>query len=57
MRGDDAVMEASIEKSHYCITICLEITLESVLTEPYRNYEISLYDGCFISVTKIFRNW
>ena len=25
------------------ITICLEITIGSVLTEAYRNYEISLY--------------
>ena len=39
-RGDDAIMEALIEN---LVIICLEITIQSVLTEPYRNFEISLY--------------
>ena len=35
-------MEQSIEKSHY-VTKSLVITIGSVLTEPYENYQISLY--------------
>ena len=36
----NAVMEASIEKSSY--NDMSQITIESVLTDPYHNYEISL---------------
>ena len=41
-RGDDATMQASIEKCHYND---MSRNNDSVLTEAYHNYEISLYSG------------
>ena len=42
---DDAVMEVSIEKPRYNDNyyVVIVITMDLVLTEAYRNYEISLY--------------